>query len=431
MKLAPRGHIQLRMHTGYFTDSRPVEGNSSSPADVEQQQQLQAVVAKGINLFADANVPCFFRRLSFSPDGNLLLIPTGIHRLPNAGKGLSSSSAASNTSPSSSSKSFCTHVFLRDNLTVPCVSYAGLEEPSVAVRCCPRLFKMIDHGSNNSSAPPLFAGNYRIVFAVVTINSLLIYDTQHPHPLFKLSGTHYAAINDAAWSGDANMLCVCSSDGYLTFIRFQPGALGELLEDDAVPPAVKNSFSCLYGVKYHHDLNSKTAATHAEEVAHSTEKVDEIAVIVSIEEAQEPPDAVLVAGSADPVPSPDKDAGKTLPATGGVDQEGNAAESSDAQVQSAKKRKRIQPVVIMASPTATKVSGLEESLAENTDTSNLPAALKSTPPDSLCHSSPPPSQPNIGSGSNSHKKRIAPVILSTSLSTSSANSASASSSIAL
>jgi hypothetical protein len=86
-----------------------------------------------------------------------------------------------------------------------------------------------------------------MLFAVVTISSVLIYDTQHPHPLMKLSGIHYAAMNDAAWSADGRMLAVCSSDGYLTFIRFQENVLGELLPDEMIPKSVKLTYPGLYG----------------------------------------------------------------------------------------------------------------------------------------------------------------------------------------
>jgi len=42
------------------------------------------------------------------------------------------------------------------------------------------------------------------------------------------------------------MLTVCSSDGYLTFIKFREGALGELLPIDEVPSTVQTAFPCLY-----------------------------------------------------------------------------------------------------------------------------------------------------------------------------------------
>jgi chromatin assembly factor 1 subunit B len=109
------------------------------------------------------------------------------------------------------------------------VSLAGLEEASVAVRCFSRPYKLVQHASASAEGAPasMIPGAYRLVFAVVTLGSVFVYDTQHAHPIAKFSGLHYAAINDAAWSTDGRILTVCSSDGYLSFFRFEEGALGE------------------------------------------------------------------------------------------------------------------------------------------------------------------------------------------------------------
>jgi len=80
----------------------------------------------------------------------------------------------------------------------------------------------------------------------VTLTAVYVYDTQHPYPLARVGGLHFACINDATWSADGRMLTVCSSDGYLTFIKFAKGALGELLPIEQVPDCVKTAFPCLY-----------------------------------------------------------------------------------------------------------------------------------------------------------------------------------------
>lgn len=170
---------------------------------------------------------CFRRRVSCSPDGALVIAPTGIHHPP-ANKAQPATSAGK-TAPVNSN-SFCTHLFSRDNLASPCLSLVGLEEPSIAVRCFARPYKLIQHPSGSAQGGAtggMIAGDYRFVFAVVTLGSVFIYDTQHAHPIAKFAGLHYAPINDAAWSEDGRVLAVCSSDGYLSFFRFEPGALGE------------------------------------------------------------------------------------------------------------------------------------------------------------------------------------------------------------
>ena len=67
-----------------------------------------------------------------------------------------------------------------------------------------------------------------MIFAVLTTTCVYIYDTQHFHPIARIAGCHLAAINDAVWSADGKMLIFCSSDGYITFVRFGDNILGEL-----------------------------------------------------------------------------------------------------------------------------------------------------------------------------------------------------------
>jgi chromatin assembly factor 1 subunit B len=206
---------------------------------------------KGKNLFADSTVPSFFRRPTFSPDGELIIAPTGIYRhipVPDVLLGGGDSTSRENHAAAIKSK-FCTHVFSRHNLSTPLLSLTGLDEPSVAVRCSPVLYTPVvtpEEVASGSAAHSLIPGDYRVVFAVVTVHAVLVYDTQHPYPLAKVGGYHLATINDAAWSADGRLLTLCSSDGYLSFIRFNKGALGTPLAADKVPLAVKNAAPYLH-----------------------------------------------------------------------------------------------------------------------------------------------------------------------------------------
>ena len=69
---------------------------------------------------------------------------------------------------------------------------------------------------------------YRSVFAVLTLDSVLIYDTYHSRPLALVRGLHYAGLTDCSWSKDGLNLMVSSTDGYISIISFQPGELGEI-----------------------------------------------------------------------------------------------------------------------------------------------------------------------------------------------------------
>lgn len=142
---------------------------------------------------------CVFpRRPSFSPDGALLISPTGIHRSVtpfSTQPGTSwpvtiAAPSQSNSTPLvAHTQSYCTHVYSRQSMfpskesthtqcttssvppgassdkgvstplastgLTPIYSLAGLEEPSVAVRCSPILYELIPNH------PPLLSGKYR------------------------------------------------------------------------------------------------------------------------------------------------------------------------------------------------------------------------------------------------------------------------------
>ena len=287
VKLAGRGHVVAKMlaHTGYAL-KQEVETGPSTAADpfnemaatnettteLLDKDNTQQPQIKPKNLYADATVPSFFRRPTFSPDGAILITPTGIHRPFQDTANDENKNGSSNGSGNGRQlttyiapemkKSFCTYIFTRSQYAIPAISLYGLEEPSVAVRCSPVLYKMIDSNSvsvassspNKSSSdgvdvpppPVMISGRYRMIFAVITISSIMIYTTQYEHPVARFGGLHLACINDATWSADGRMLVVCSSDGYLSFLRFSEGTLGEPLAEEDVPLTVKRAHPYLY-----------------------------------------------------------------------------------------------------------------------------------------------------------------------------------------
>lgn len=139
-------------------------------------QLYHGVLVAIMCMLVDICFLCYLRRLCFTPDGLLLITPAGIHRPPAdkaAASATTSSSASSSVAdkgrsggPSSASgaagaaKSFCTHIFSRNALATPCASLVGLEDPSVAVRCCPRLFTLLQSPSGQVDTPYI-PGEYR------------------------------------------------------------------------------------------------------------------------------------------------------------------------------------------------------------------------------------------------------------------------------
>lgn len=247
VKLSTKGQVVIKM----IPLSGPGDAVGAASTDIDAMDVMPdgpPVPAKGQNLFASATESCFFRRPAFSPDGALLVTPMGLFKTSAANP------LVAGIDPPS--PSYCTHVFSRasffqpnaisGNTVMPIYSLTGKEEPSVAVRFNPRLFTNMVSPAADAEDSSVLRGKYRMVFAAVTTSSVFIYDTQHHYPIVTVSGIHYATINDATWSADGSLLIVCSSDGYVTFIKFPSGELGDLLPDDQVPTCVKASHPCIY-----------------------------------------------------------------------------------------------------------------------------------------------------------------------------------------
>ena len=104
------------------------------------------------------NTLCCPRRPTFTPDGLLLITPMGIYHPITANT--SNTPASANINPG---VSYCTHVYSRGCFTAPHIastggnccpiySLVGLDEPSVAVRCNPRLFYPMNEPDGNGPA---------------------------------------------------------------------------------------------------------------------------------------------------------------------------------------------------------------------------------------------------------------------------------------
>ncbi|KAI3495432.1 hypothetical protein L1887_37772 [Cichorium endivia] len=169
-----------------------------------EPQVVEEVKSAKHHLFHDETLPSFFRRLSWSPDGSFLLVPAGSYKL-------SSTSEPVNTA----------YILSRKDLSRPALMLPGASKAVVAVRFCPLAFSL--RGLSSSSC---FKLPYRLIFAVATLNSLYVYDTEGMEPIAVLAGLHYAAITDISWSPTAKFLAVSSQDGYCTLLEFENNELG-------------------------------------------------------------------------------------------------------------------------------------------------------------------------------------------------------------
>uniref|UniRef100_K3XC86 CAF1B/HIR1 beta-propeller domain-containing protein n=1 Tax=Globisporangium ultimum (strain ATCC 200006 / CBS 805.95 / DAOM BR144) TaxID=431595 RepID=K3XC86_GLOUD len=164
-------------------------------------------------MFLDDTCPAFARRPTWTPDGNYFLAPTGIFRATEA-------SSPVNT----------VYAFARGNLSEPTLHLPGQEKASLGVRCSPLLYELrrqeAEDGDESKPTPNFFQTPYRSVFAVITLNTVIIYDTQQVHPICTLKDLHYADLTDVSWSRDGQVLSISSMDGYLSFIQFEEGFFG-------------------------------------------------------------------------------------------------------------------------------------------------------------------------------------------------------------
>jgi len=187
--------------------------------------------ARDFKLFLDDTLCAHRRRPAWSPDGIFAVVPGGVHQ-------------ASSSSP----QTFVTHLISRRNPTKPFAFLPAGKQPTVAVRFCPIGFKLrqkdgepVDPGSlptpeklsmprkNPISSP--FNMAYRMLFAVASLDSVAVYDTQQMgKPLLHVRGIHFTPLTDLSWSNDGRLLVATSSDGYCTIIEFAPGELGEAME---------------------------------------------------------------------------------------------------------------------------------------------------------------------------------------------------------
>ncbi|KAG1686662.1 hypothetical protein DVH05_006392 [Phytophthora capsici] len=172
----------------------------------------KAQAAPKHRMFLDDTCPAFARRPAWTPDGNYFLAPTGTFRSSEA-------AAPVNT----------VYAFSRGNFSQPTLHLPGQEKASLAVRCSPLLYELRrkDDQDESFQVPNLFKTKYRSVFAVITLDAVVVYDTQQSHPICTVKGLHYADLTDATWTADGQTLSISSTDGYISFIQFEDGFFGK------------------------------------------------------------------------------------------------------------------------------------------------------------------------------------------------------------
>lgn len=204
----------LKLKSPKDSSAKEVEDEKDS-ADKKKKREDQSV-----RLFHDDTFKGFFRRLSWSNDGELLVVPSGVVE-------------------TDEEKNFthCSWVFTRLNLAKPVLCLPTKDKYTIAVKFHPKSFSLRQPTRKLASSKPddpewvkagsLFALPYRLIYAVATQNAIMFYDTQQATPFGRVSNIHYTGLTDLAWSPCGNILVVSSSDGFCSVVTFEPGELGE------------------------------------------------------------------------------------------------------------------------------------------------------------------------------------------------------------
>ncbi|CRG90017.1 putative WD repeat-containing protein C26H5,03 [Talaromyces islandicus] len=243
------------------------------PMEVSSPSLFGGLGVRNSNLYANESFTSFFRRLTFSPDGSLLLTPAGQYKTTH--------SSTNDPTKAGEDVTNTVYIYTRAGFNKPPIAHLpGHKKPSVAVRFSPIYYTLrqgsrptnhltIDTSSGDESFPALpdpvvaasvtshpsmdpprgsagdlktsaspkpesdpsansaFALPYRVVYAVATQDAVLIYDTQQQTPLCVVSNLHYATFTDLTWSSDGLTLVMSSSDGFCSTLSFAPGELGQ------------------------------------------------------------------------------------------------------------------------------------------------------------------------------------------------------------
>lgn len=269
---------------------------------------------KNAHIYANETLKSFFRRLAFTPDGSLLFTPAGQYQTQHKGSedGAKTLYEVINTvyiytrggihkppvahlpghkKPSVAVR--CSPIFyttrkspapITKHITIDTSSaddtMTALPEPAMVPKS-PSHASMepppIVSQSNDSSRPGssshpkslevetsvasqgptmAFSLPYRMIYAVATEDSVLLYDTQQQTPLCIVSNLHCATFTDLSWyalynlqnlthtdyfrSNDGTTLLMTSSDGFCSTLTFAPGELGQIYDEEV--PTAKRSF---------------------------------------------------------------------------------------------------------------------------------------------------------------------------------------------
>ena len=155
--------------------------------DKEKEKEGETKVEnkeRELRLFHDETFKGFFRRLSWSPDGEVLVAPSGVLETAEASK-----------------VQHCSWLFTTMDLSKPALCLPSKDKYSTVVRFSPLLYQLRqlkalktsggESSESWSGGRSLVALPYRMIYAVANQNAILFYDTQQANPFGRVSNVHY------------------------------------------------------------------------------------------------------------------------------------------------------------------------------------------------------------------------------------------------
>jgi len=205
-------------------DLEGVENRENIPESKDDKKETKETTKeKEVRLFHDETFKGFFRRLHWSLDGEILVVPSGVIETDGDTK-----------------MTHCTWVFSRVDMSKPALCLPTKEKYTIAVRFSPKFYALRTVKQSPSDISPaapwvaaksLFCLPYRMIYAVATQNAIMFYDTQQAAPFGRVSNVHYTGLTDLTWSPCGNIVFASSSDGYCSIITFSEGELGVEYKD--------------------------------------------------------------------------------------------------------------------------------------------------------------------------------------------------------
>ena len=165
-------------------EEKDKETKEQEGEEVKEPETKVEIKERELRMFHDETFKGFFRRLSWSPDGEVLVAPSGVLETAEASK-----------------VQHCSWLFTMVDLTKPALCLPSKDKYSTVVRFSPQLYELrklkivktelSDTGESWSGGRSLVALPYRMVYAVANQNAILFYDTQQANPFGRVSNVHY------------------------------------------------------------------------------------------------------------------------------------------------------------------------------------------------------------------------------------------------